>query len=68
MDLLALSEGTSSWEHGMLFEDCRYCAVRYCSARWKDNDILNQRIIQGDSKRLTQFRTSIFPELYLVCE
>ena len=25
-------------------------------------------IIQGDSKRWTQFRTSIFPELYTVCE
>jgi len=24
--------------------------------------------IQGDSKRWTQFRTSIFPELYMVCE
>ena len=24
--------------------------------------------IQRDSKRLTQFRTSIFPELYMVCE
>jgi len=24
--------------------------------------------IQGDSKRSTQFRTSIFPELYMVCE
>jgi hypothetical protein len=26
------------------------------------------RNIQRDSKRLTQFRTSIFPELYVVCE
>ena len=25
-------------------------------------------IIQRDSKRWTQFRTSIFPELYMVCE
>ena len=25
-------------------------------------------IIQRDSKRCTQFRTSIFPELYMVCE
>jgi len=24
--------------------------------------------IQGDSKRWTQFRTSIFPELYTVCD
>jgi hypothetical protein len=24
--------------------------------------------IQRDSKRWTQFRTSIFPELYMVCE
>ena len=24
--------------------------------------------VQRDSKRLTQFRTSIFPELYMVCE
>ena len=24
--------------------------------------------IQGDSKRLTHFRTSVFPELYIVCE
>jgi len=24
--------------------------------------------IQGDSKRWTEFRTSIFPELYMVCE
>jgi len=24
--------------------------------------------IQGDSKRWTQFRTSIFPKLYMVCE
>ena len=24
--------------------------------------------VQGDSKRWTQFRTSIFPELYMVCE
>ena len=24
--------------------------------------------IQGDSKRWTQFRTPIFPELYMVCE
>jgi len=24
--------------------------------------------IQGDSKRWTQFRTSIFPELYMICE
>jgi hypothetical protein len=24
--------------------------------------------VQGDSKRWTQFRTSIFPELYVVCE
>jgi hypothetical protein len=45
MDLLALSEGTSSWEHGMFFEDCRCCAARYCSARQKDNDILNQLTI-----------------------
>jgi len=25
-------------------------------------------IIQRDSKRCTQFRTSVFPELYMVCE
>jgi len=24
--------------------------------------------IQRDSKRWTQFRTSVFPELYMVCE
>ena len=24
--------------------------------------------VQGDSKRLAQFRTSILPELYMVCE
>ena len=24
--------------------------------------------VQRDSKRWTQFRTSIFPELYMVCE
>jgi len=27
-----------------------------------------QSDIQGDSKRWTQFRTSVFPELYMVCE
>jgi hypothetical protein len=27
-----------------------------------------QFYIQRDSKRWTQFRTSIFPELYIVCE
>ena len=27
-----------------------------------------KKIIEGDSKRLTQFRTSMFPELYMTCE
>ena len=32
-------------------------------------DLLLQELnIQCDSKRLTQIRTSIFPELYMVCE
>ena len=30
------------------------------------NKLFNE--IQDDSKRWTQFRTSIFPELYMVCE
>ena len=33
--------------------------------RFKKSNVSN---IQGDSKRWTQFRTSIFPELYMVCE
>ena len=35
----------------------------------RDRDVGHSKIyIQGDSKRWTQFRTSIFPELYMVCE
>ena len=29
---------------------------------------MGKRELQRDSKRWTQFRTSIFPELYMVCE
>ena len=29
---------------------------------------ISQNFIQRDSKRLTKFRTSVFPELYMVCE
>ena len=31
-------------------------------------DEISLNVIQRDSKRLTQFHTSIFPELYMVCE
>ena len=33
-----------------------------------DIKIMEINVIQRDSKRWTQFRTSIFPELYMVCE
>ena len=33
-----------------------------------DDELRNLRKVQRDSKRWTQFHTSIFPELYMVCE
>ena len=42
--------------------DAAPCPGRTNTCAWE------QAVVQRDSKRLTQLRTSIFPELYMACE
>ena len=61
----------------LTFSDFILKGVIFVEVHWKKKkqpqslDMKNETTlleIQRDSKRWTQFRTSIFPELYMVCE
>ena len=60
----------------LTFSDFILKGVIFVEVHWKRKqpqslDMKNETTlleIQLDSKRWTQFRTSIFPELYMVCE
>ena len=57
------------WAHWSALRDERDASVKGYSIGGKRSRYwLSPHIIQRDSKRWTQFRTSIFPELYTVCE
>jgi len=49
-------------------ESVPYCGVAWHGYSLKNVTFLKETVVQIDSKRWTQFHTSISAELYMVCE